>query len=172
MNATLTSANAVYDHANLERKARSNLIAVRAYHKLYQHTKELAPSRVNVTSIDNQLLLTGQTLTRVNRNRIEALANTVPHVKKVFNQIEVCTPIQNTTKMADTWITTKVKAKVIRNSHIDPKTIKVVTENHAVYLLGKIEQQYLPELVDLAIHTSGVNKVVTLLHTYQYTNKG
>ena len=171
MSTTLNSANAVYNHSNIEKIVRNNVIAMRAYKILYQNTDHLAPSHINVTSVDNNILLTGQTLTSVNRDRIAQLMKEIPHVNSIYNQIEIAEPISMQTQAYDSWITTKIKTKIIRDSNLDPNTLKVVTENHIVYLLGNVEEKFLDELVALAIRTNGVKKVVTLLHTYQYTNK-
>jgi len=171
MSNNVNSANAVYNHSNVEKAVRNNMITMRAYKTLYNNVERLAPSHINVTSVDNNILLTGQTLTSVNKDRIERLMKKIPHVNNIYNQIEISEPTNVKTQMQDTWITTKVKTKIIRNSNLDPNTLKVVTENHVVYLLGNIEEKYMEELIGLATNTKGVNKIVTLLHTYEYTSK-
>jgi osmotically-inducible protein OsmY len=64
------------------------------------------------------------------------------------------------TRTSDTWITSKLKTKMLADGEIDGGKIKVVTENSTVYLMGLMTREMATKAADLARNTSGVEKVV------------
>ena len=62
----------------------------------------------------------------------------------------------------DTWITTKVKTKMLANNSIEAYRIKVVTENGVVYLMGLVTKEEADRAAELARKTAGVQKVVRI----------
>ena len=67
----------------------------------------------------------------------------------------------------DSWITTKVKAVLAAASGLNSSTLKVVTENKVVYLMGLTTRSQGKLAAEEARTVAGVEKVVKL---FEYLN--
>ncbi|MDP2248756.1 MAG: BON domain-containing protein, partial [Nitrosomonadales bacterium] len=71
------------------------------------------------------------------------------------------------TSASDTYITSKVKANMVKENRFPSNYVKVVTENSIVYLMGMVTREEAEDAVDIARNVSGVEKVVKV---FEYTN--
>jgi osmotically-inducible protein OsmY len=124
-------------------------------------------SHIEVTVFNNIVLLTGEAPTLELKQKAEEQAKKEQGVVRVYNQISVEGPTSTLTHTSDAWITTKIKSKMLANDELKSSSIKVVTENGAVYLIGVVSQQQADVAVNIARHVSGVQKVVKV---FQYNN--
>jgi len=60
----------------------------------------------------------------------------------------------------DSYITSKIKARLLDSAKVNPIHVKVVTEAGVVYLLGLVTEQEANDAVEVARTTDGVRKVV------------
>jgi len=60
----------------------------------------------------------------------------------------------------DSFITSKVKARLLDARGVSPVHVKVATEAGTVYLMGVVTEQEAEQAVELARTTGGVRKVV------------
>lgn len=117
---------------------------------------------VNVTSFNLSALLTGEAQTEALRTEAESIVKTVPNVRQVFNEIAIA-PVSNyTARSNDSFITTKVKARMLEANKFNANHVKVVTEASSVYLLGLVTRKEAEDATELARTTSGVMKVIRL----------
>ncbi|MBV7315641.1 BON domain-containing protein [Shewanella sp. NIFS-20-20] len=110
--------------------------------------------------INGNTLLIGQAPNTMLRDKA---VHTVKELKlggKLHNQIRIGNPTSFTTRSNDTWITTKVKGRMLNAQGLDTSKIKVVTENGEVYLLGLVTKDQANIAVDVARNTAGVRKVI------------
>ena len=61
---------------------------------------------------------------------------------------------------SDTWITTKVKAMMLKRKELQSADIKVITDNGVVYLMGNVSTEQGALAADTARRVQGVVKVV------------
>ena len=66
----------------------------------------------------------------------------------------------------DSYITSKVKARMVEANKFPPNAVKVVTERGVVYLMGIVSKAEGAAAGDIASTTDGVGKVVKV---FQYT---
>ncbi len=123
---------------------------------------ELAQANISVTSYNGVLLLTGQVAREELRQTAGATAKRTKRVRQVHNEIKVSGTISLVARSNDSWISTKVKSKMLSDTTIDSSRIKVVTENGVVYLLGLVTRQEAERAVELTRKTGGVQKVVRI----------
>ncbi len=118
--------------------------------------------RVLGTAYAGRLLLVGDVPTEADRAQAESFARTVPKVTHVDNFIRVgdITPLSVRTN--DTWLTSKVRAQLVRTEQVPSRTIKVTTERGVVYLMGKVTDAEGQRAATVAASVEGVNKVVKL----------
>lgn len=156
---------AVYDHRKIEQIATDTRIASRIEKKIVADIQLNESSHINVTCFNQIVLLTGEANTAELRNRADQLAHSVPDVIKVYNQINIKGPSSALTRTSDTWITTKIKTEMLATQDLKSGSIKVVTENGCVYLMGIVTRDQADTAADIARQVSGVQKVVKM---FQY----
>jgi osmotically-inducible protein OsmY len=135
-------------------------IELKAQSRLSEKLKDQV--HVNVTSYNLALLLTGEAPTPTLRTEAESIVQTVPNVRQVFNEIAVAPLSSFGNRSNDSYITTKVKARMVDANKFNIVHVKVVTEAGIVYLLGIVTHKEAEDATEIARTTSGVAKVVRL----------
>jgi osmotically-inducible protein OsmY len=123
---------------------------------------ELKDVHINVTSINGVVLLTGEAPTEAQRAKILEHVRVVPRVRRTVNEIRIAPPTAYSSRMSDTLITTKVKAKMLGEEKLDSIRIKVITEYGVVYLMGVAKKAEAELAAGIASQVGGVQKVVKL----------
>jgi osmotically-inducible protein OsmY len=122
----------------------------------------LKDAHINITSLNGVVLLTGEAPTAGQRDKVLTHARGVPRVRRVVNEIRVSPPTAYSSRMSDSWLTTKVKSKMLGDKQLDSMQVKVVTENGVVYLMGLAKKAEAERATELARQVGGVQKVVKL----------
>lgn len=157
----------VYDHRTITNTLKDTKIANQIFYKLSLIPGLRYDSHVKVTVFNRVVLLTGETPDPNWRRQAEELASSVPHVARVYNQISIQGPTSTLTRSSDYWVTAKIKSQMLATDNLKSSSIKVVTENGVVYLMGIVNQQQGEIAINIARQVSGVQKVVKI---FQYTN--
>ncbi len=117
---------------------------------------------LNVTSYDGKVLLTGEVPTSAIRDEIEKIAKSMEYVRGVTNELMVGPETLIAARTRDTYITSKVKARLVEAKRLDAKDVVVVTERGVVYLLGLVSPAEGDAAAEVAASTSDVVRVVKL----------
>lgn len=117
-------------------------------------------SHIEVSSFGRVVLLVGETPVASLKVTAEKIAQSTPGVKKVYNEITIENPESFSQKSKDTWITSSVKSALLVKSGLRSGSIKVITENGVVYLMGVVSKQQADLAVDAARRVDGVKSVV------------
>jgi osmotically-inducible protein OsmY len=115
---------------------------------------------VNVTSYNRIALLTGEVPDPQARDEAEKIVRAVPSVRDVTNDLQVAGISTLGSRANDSYITTKVRGRLLDTKRTKNVHIKVVTEAAVVYLMGVVTEAEADEVVDIARNTGGVRKVV------------
>ncbi len=121
---------------------------------------QLKDYRIRVVSYGKQVLLVGQVDTEAQRARAEEVISDTNGIDRVFNQIRLASKAGIATQASDTWISSRVRMKLIADDQVDATDVKVVTENGEVFLLGIVDDVEADRAVDIARNIDGVQKVV------------
>ncbi|MCH9756458.1 MAG: BON domain-containing protein [Gammaproteobacteria bacterium] len=124
-------------------------------------------SHIGVTSFNQVVLLVGQTPKASLRVLAEKISRETPKVRRIYNEITIGEPIAFSDRSKDTWITGEVRAKLLRKKDLESGSIRVVTENSVVYLMGIATPEQAALSVDVARQVKGVHKVVKV---FQYVH--
>jgi osmotically-inducible protein OsmY len=119
-------------------------------------------THVNVTSFNRSVLLTGEVPEDARKTEIEKLAQGAGNVRNVTNELQLGAPSSLSARANDSYITTKVKGRLLDANKVNPIHVKVVTEAGVVYLMGIVTDQEANDAVDVARNTGGVVKVVRI----------
>nr|WP_159063693.1 BON domain-containing protein [Thaumasiovibrio occultus] len=68
---------------------------------------------------------------------------------------------------SDSFITTQVRTAILTDSQISSGSIKVMTQQGVVYLMGTLPEAKIAVAVDKARHIEGVTSVVTIIRALQ-----
>jgi osmotically-inducible protein OsmY len=119
-------------------------------------------THVNVTSFNRSILLTGEVPEDTRKAEVEKLAQGAGNVRNVTNELQVGAPSSMSARANDSYITTKVKGRLLDSNKVNPIHVKVVTEAGVVYLMGIVTEQEANDAVEVARNTGGVVKVVRI----------
>lgn len=150
----------VYDHRSIEHTLEDTTIANKIVARLSANKTLWAGSHIEVTAFNHVVLLTGQTPKADWRQTAGDIAKSVNDVDKVYNQITIEGPTSSLTRTSDSWITTKIRAQMLANQDLKSSSIKVITENGIVYLMGIVSQSQADLAVDIARKVAGVQRVI------------
>lgn len=127
-----------------------------------QLSERFAGSHVNATSYNRAVLLTGEAQSEAQKADIELMARGIPNVRRVYNHLVIAPVTTLAQRNNDTWLTTKVRTRLLEGQGYPPNAIKVVTERGVVYLLGLVSDAEGEAAAQVAAKTAGVRQVVTL----------
>ncbi|OCQ52368.1 Osmotically-inducible protein Y precursor [Photorhabdus australis subsp. thailandensis] len=118
-------------------------------------------TRIITTAYQGKVLLTGQSPDSSLSDRAKQIASRVNGAQVIYNEIRQGKPVELGTASKDTWITTKVRSKILASDSVKSSNIKVVTENSEVFLLGILTKQEGNAAAKIASETDGVKRVTT-----------
>jgi osmotically-inducible protein OsmY len=116
--------------------------------------------RVNVTSYNRMVLLTGQVPNDADKTTVEQVVAKVDNVQSVINELSVGPATTLGERSKDAFVTTKVKASIVDSQDLFANSIKIVTHRGVVYLMGRVTEREANHAAELARGVSGVTKVV------------
>ena len=115
---------------------------------------------LNVTSYNGIVLLTGEVPDQGVWASLGNLAKTTEKVRAVQNELVVAPNADLSARTNDTYITSKVKTRMIEANKFPPNAVKVVTERAVVYLMGIVTRPEGDAAGEVAATTSDVVRVV------------
>jgi len=115
---------------------------------------------LNVTSYNGVVLLTGEVPSSVIQDEITKLAQAQDKVRIVHNEMVVAPATDLGARTNDTYITSKVKTRLLGDDKFKAIYVKVVTERSVVYLMGIVPRPLGDAAAQTAATTEGVAKVV------------
>ena len=117
---------------------------------------------VDVTSFNRSVLLTGEVPEPQIKADIEKIAQSVPNVRGVTNEIEIAGIPSAPARANDGYLTAKVKGRFLDADKFNPIHVKVTSEAGVVHLMGIVTEQEAADAVEIARTTGGVRKVVKI----------
>ena len=95
----------------------------------------------DVTSFNRSVLLTGEVPEPGIRADIEKIAQSVPNVRGVTNEIEIAGIPSAPARANDGYLTAKAKGRFLDADKFNPIHVKVTSEAGVVYLMGIVTEQ-------------------------------
>lgn len=158
------AAGMVYD----KRSVTTMEADARLFHLVHKNivtTPQLKYSRILVTSFNRIVLLVGQTSSDSYRVLAEKIAQNTPGVVRVYDELTVGSPLPLAQRTEDSWITSQIRSVMLTKKGLESGSIRIVTENGVVYLMGIVSAEQGALSVDVARRINGVRKVVKI---FQY----
>jgi osmotically-inducible protein OsmY len=124
---------------------------------------------VNVTSYNRIALVTGEVPDERARAEVEKIVAAVPNVRGITDDLQIAGPSSFGSRTNDSYLTTKVRGRLLDTKRLSPVHVKVVSEAGVVYLMGIVTDPEADEAVEIARTTGGVRKVVK---AFEYCKPG
>jgi osmotically-inducible protein OsmY len=115
---------------------------------------------VNVTSYNGIVLLTGEVPDQATQASVYNFAKGTEKVRSVQNDVVVAPNSTLSERTNDTFITSKVKTRLLEGQQISGTLVKVVTERGVVYLMGIVSRTEGDAAGQIASTTTDVTRVV------------
>lgn len=157
---TAGAVSAANDRRTIGSQIDDNNIEIKATLALKKVPTLSDKANISVVSVNGTILLVGQVPSRDLLSQAEQAVRNSVSVKNIHNQLRIGTRIGITTQTHDTWLTSKVKTKLLTAETITGNNIKVVTENSEVFLMGLVSETEADMAVEIARHVNGVKRVV------------
>lgn len=157
-----TTAVVAHDRRTTGVMVEDQAIELKAYDRLAKAEVFKQNSKINVTSYNKVVLLTGQTGSETLRRKAEQLASQVEQVRRVVNEIEIGSTASFGEHSRDVALTAEIKLKLTKVDlpDFDSLRVKVVTERGAVFLMGLLTKDEAHAVTDVVRHISGVRRVI------------
>jgi osmotically-inducible protein OsmY len=159
-NVAISGAQAVYNHKALEKNLNDHVIALKATHTL--NRPRFKDTNISVAVLNADVLLSGEAPEAWQKEQARELVSKIDGISHLYNLITVSGRASALSQASDTWITAKVKSKIIASYDIDATRVKVVTEKGVVFLMGTVLPEEAEAAADIASTTDGVTSVVKL----------
>ncbi len=167
MNAAVSGAQAVYNRKSWNNTLHAHYVSMRANQAIYWDTDKFKDTHIEVNSFNDVVLITGEVPSSEVRSEIYNIVKQVADTDEIYNATQIMQPTSSLIRVSDSWITAKVKTKILSSNNIDPGQINIITENGTVFLMGIVFHDQADEAVELARDTDGVKNVVKV---FSYLN--
>ncbi len=157
-----TTAIVAHDRRTAGIMVEDQAIELKAHDRLAGITEIKEGGKVNVTSYNKMVLLTGQVPSEAARRQAEQEVSQVEQVRRVVNELEIGSTASFGEHSRDLALTSEVKLRLtgVDIPDFDPLRVKVVTERGSVYLMGLLTQQEASAVTEVVRYISGVRRVV------------
>lgn len=116
--------------------------------------------RINITSYNRQVLITGEVSSDNVRRQVESLVGRVENVRAVVNELAIGQASSTSDRASDVLVVAKVKASMVDTEDVFANVFKVVSERGTVYLMGRVTQNEAKRATDVVRGIGGVKRVV------------
>lgn len=155
----------VFDKRTAKQTADDKAITEKIEAKLNDNADIENSAHIVVVSFNQVVLLAGDVPNAEMQAQVSAIAKTVPGIVKLYNQVVISGKPSTLSRVNDSYITAKIKTKMVATEDLESSEIQVVTVAGTVFLMGVVTQEQAQIATDIAQHVSGVEKVVRV---FQY----
>lgn len=120
-------------------------------------------AHLNVIAYNGRILLVGQAPNETAVETAKSIAAGVEGANEVYNQIRIGEKISAAQIAKDSWITTKIKSKLLINGEVKATDVKVITENGEAFLMGNLSDSQANAAAEVASNVDGVTKVIKVI---------
>ena len=157
--AVITTIDLSTERRTVGRNIDDNVLELKL-RRNYWTDESLGSVNISVTAMNGIVLLTGEVHSDEQRQYAESLARSYDQTREVVNELDLSGRSNINSRANDSYITAKVKAKLLRDNDLPLTNIKVVTERGNVYLLGLVTEAEALAAVELTQSVVGVTHIV------------
>jgi osmotically-inducible protein OsmY len=121
---------------------------------------DLEKSHINVHAYNKVILLIGEVPSKELRSLAGDIARNFRGVRQVHNELQIQGSSSLLSRTNDSWISTKIKSKLIADKQIKSTRVEVITASSIVYLMGMVSRGEADAITAIASNTRGASKIV------------
>lgn len=133
-------------------------IEAKAFNRIGTQFKDTV--HVNVTSYNRNVLITGQVPSVDVKAQVERIVANILNINKIYNELVVAGNSSLSSRSNDALISSNVKLRFVGDKRFSANSVKVVTENGTVYLMGIVKHSEANAASAVASGSQGVSRVV------------
>jgi len=157
--AITTGTSITSDRRSLGNQIDDQSIELKAYNEITKNKSLNKNTNLHIISVNGSVLLIGQAPNTYLRDQAMKIINNIDGVVRIHNQVRIGNLISITTQTNDVWLTSKVKSALFSSDEVNGDTIKVITENAEVFLMGLVTKKEADIAINITRNISGVNRV-------------
>jgi osmotically-inducible protein OsmY len=157
--AITTGASMATDRRSIGNQIDDQSIELEAYNEITKNKSLNDNTNLHVISVNGSVLVIGQAPNTYIRDQAIKIINDIDGVVRIHNQIRIGNLTSITTQTNDVWLTSKVKSALFSSDEVNGNTIKVITENAEVFLMGLVTKKEADNAINITRNISGVNRV-------------
>jgi osmotically-inducible protein OsmY len=157
--AITTGASMATDRRSIGNQIDDQSIELEAYNEITKNTSLNDNTNLHIISVNGSVLIIGQTPNTYLRDQAIKIINNIDGVVRIHNQIRIGNLTSITTQTNDVWLTSKVKSALFSSDEVNGNSIKVITENAEVFLMGLVTKKEADTAINITRNISGVNRV-------------
>ncbi len=138
------------------------IIETKGADSLYSDPEVARRIHINITSYNGVVLLTGEALSKALRQQAVDTIRHMDRVRLVHNEIRVADLTGFQSRTSDSWITSKIKGRMLAAEGFPSGRIKVITEAGDVFLMGLVSKEIGTQAAEIARRVDGVKRVIKL----------
>jgi osmotically-inducible protein OsmY len=119
-------------------------------------------NHMSFTSYNRVLLITGEVRDEQTRNTLDDLLRDIPNLRRIHNELTLAAPSSGMSRVSDTYLTAKVKTRLLLEKDLNANRFKIVSENGRVFIMGLCTRKDGAQAALVARKTAGVQAVITL----------
>ncbi len=136
------------------------LIETKAIVNLKKTDKRFKAAQVYVDSYNGVVLLTGNVPVVDMREIATNIVQKIRKVRRVHNELEISPPRSFGAKIADAWLSTKVKTRLLFSKQVRSGRVHLVTKNGVIFLMGLVGHKEADTIVEVTKKSYGLQKIV------------
>lgn len=165
-----TGATLFYDRHSVYKKTSDFQLGANVARTLYKDTQlKCQECEIDIAVLNGDILIVGNVPTQELRVEVQKRIAQLAGYRRFFNQLSV--GLADYDSIQDSWITAKIRARIIADADINPNDFKVVTSNKIVYVMGDVRPVQAKKVILIARQTVGVRRVVKLLKYYNLSDQ-
>ncbi len=161
----ITTSIVLYDKRDINTIVNDKSISHQVTLRINSDSKLKHQAHIVINTYNGWVLLAGQTPNKQLRSKAQSLAKSVTGIKRLYNEINVAPNSSLKQHFIDSWITTKIKTKLLNKNKFSMGSISITTENSTVFFMGMVTKSQAKIIADVASQISEVKKVIKI---FQY----
>lgn len=155
----------MYERHHIYKKINDYQLSSMVYRLLFIDKKlKNQQCLVEITVFNGDILISGHVPSADIKELIAFRLHKLSGYRAIYNEITINTSKSN--QLLDSWITAKIRSKIITNSQIAPSDFKITTTDAIVYIMGDIKANQASQVIAIVQNTNGVRMIVKLIHYY------
>ena len=158
--AAIATVDILHDRRSAGEYVDDSTIELTARKYLLSSPEIRAAAHVKPVSWNGILLVTGEIDQEEIKQQIVAELGSIDGVRQLVDETTITGKTALLGRGNDTWITSKVKSRLLLKTGLDANRVKVITTRGSVYLMGIVTQDEASKATNIARQVKGVARVV------------